>query len=372
MKQQWAIKLVLGWALIFSGLVQLSAQECTSDCVWPGDLNANGVANSLDVLTLGFTLGQTGPPRANQITTWDPLLAENWLQAPTFGANLKHVDANGDGLITELDKDPVSFNYGDVNDSFIGLLGNDLAGNDLYLVPEQTSISPGDSLYINVFLGDANNQIDSIYGIAFELNIDTQYVDLVLFDFSETWLGSPEELVTYGKFREQTDRIGFATTRIDGQAVSGHGQIGRMQVIITDVILGLELDSTACLPFSLELTNVLGINTDEADLQITSAPSPPVVLKHASQLTSAGQADGGNQELFVYPNPTNSNLFIEASTELEQLSLWSLSGKRVDLPLPPLRGQSFISLPVSSLPPGIYLLRLQLAGQNIHRKIVIR
>jgi hypothetical protein len=224
-----------------------------------------------------------------------------------------------------------------------------------------------------VFLGDENNQIDSVYGIAFELAIDTQYVDLVQFDFSDTWLGSPEELITYGKFSDQADRIGFATTRINGQAVSGHGRIGRMEVIITDVILGLEMDSTTCLPFSVEITNVLGVNTDETDLQITSSSPSAVVLKHASQLTSVSDFGEEEVEVFVYPNPVSTNLYVEpGASGLESLSLWTLAGKRIDLPLPPLRNNRLISFPIAGLLPGIYVLKLQCRGRNIYRKVMIR
>lgn len=372
MKQQWLTRLGFGCLIVCCNLVQLSGQNCTIDCVWPGDLNANGVANSLDVLTLGFALGESGPPRTDQTTNWEAYVAENWSQSTTFEANLKHIDSDGDGVITEIDKDPISFNYGNMNDGFVGLLGNELLGNDLYLVPERTTVAPGDSLYVDLFLGDANNQVDSIYGIAFELAIDTQYIDLVLFDFSDTWLGSPEELITYGKFSNEADRIGIATTRIDGQAVSGNGAIGRMQIIITDVILGLELDSTACLPLSLEITNVLGVDFDETDLKVTSSVTPSVNLKHTSQLTSTNQFSE-EAKLFVYPNPVNNTLYVEVGDlELDAINLWTLAGKRIDLPLPPLRSQSRISLPVASLLPGIYVLHLQFDGRRVHRKIMIR
>ncbi|MGK0364459.1 MAG: hypothetical protein ACI85O_001516, partial [Saprospiraceae bacterium] len=65
---------------VFSFLPKGLFAQCTEDCVWPGDANANGIANHLDFLAIGYSFGETGPTRANQSVAWEPLEADNWAE----------------------------------------------------------------------------------------------------------------------------------------------------------------------------------------------------------------------------------------------------------------------------------------------------
>ncbi|MEM9837072.1 MAG: T9SS type A sorting domain-containing protein [Bacteroidota bacterium] len=352
---------------------QALAQECNSNCVWPGDLNENGIVNSLDILTQGLAFEQNGPARANMSIEWQSLNASDWPQPLVLGANLKHADANGDGLIDELDQQAVSQNYGLTNDDFNGLLGNELPGEQLSLLPSAGSISPGSSLFVDIHLGDEEAPVNNLYGIAFEIDIDTQYVEAVLFDFTESWIGTTDQRISFGKFNDDRAKIGIAISRIDSTTVSGSGIIGRMEIIITDVILGLEADTTACLPLPLTIRNVLGMGLDESDLLITSQSPPDVMLKHPSQLTSTSVSTSAvASSISIYPNPTDDHIWINTlGRPIKTVELYDIRGQRVlHQPTDHMVAAAIISLNLNRLPPGPYLLLVR-DDISVHRRRMI-
>ncbi len=304
--------------------------QCSEDCVWPGDMNANGIANNLDVLAYGIAFGETGPARADATTTWEGQTAEDWGQnLPLLGADYKHIDADGNGVIELNDQFIIAVNYNQTNENFVGLLGNNLAGDDLFLVPQNTVAAPGGSLFFDVHLGTESNPINDLYGIGFQLELDTQYVQEVFFDFSESWVGNDEEYFGFGKYTDEIDHASVAVTRLDGNTVSGFGKIAQIEIVITDVILGLEVDTTACLPFPVQFKNVLAIDAEEGDLMIRSR-GDSLTLKHPSQLVLSNSFVSFLNDIKVSPNPTMRFINIETKHKnIERLLLFDSNAKLV-------------------------------------------
>ncbi len=153
MKNKANIFLSLILIFLLSGFVQ--GQDCSNFCVWPGDVNNNGVANHYDVLPLGLAQGATGPFRADANVDWSAKEAENWADFfPVNGANFKHADSNGDGFADEFDIFPIGDNFGQQNDLFTGAQeGNNLIGPDLTAQLDQTTYTDGQTITIDIFLG---------------------------------------------------------------------------------------------------------------------------------------------------------------------------------------------------------------------------
>lgn len=304
--------------------------QCEEDCVWPGDLNANGIANNLDVLAIGFSIDETGPARDNPNNNWEGFLVDDWAgNLPELNKNFKHSDADGNGVVNSDDQFPISINYNLTNDSFAGLLGNNLIGNDLFLVPENLVASPASSFFVDIHLGTEENPINDIYGIGFQIDIDTSYVADVIFDFSDNWIGSGDEVLNYGKYSDEIEHIATTTTRLDGTTVSGFGKIARIEIVITDVVLGLIIDSTECLPFFMEFQNVLGINEFEEDLLIESR-GDTLTLKDESQLTNNTSILNNQLYFKVFPNPAKEVLQIRSfETSITSFALTDLTGRRI-------------------------------------------
>ena len=207
-----------------SFLFSLSGQ-CVEDCVWPGDLNANGIVNNMDLLAVGLAFLEEGPPRQDQSTDWSPKEAEDWPENyPVSGANLKHGDATGDGQIDDLDAFIISDNFLETNDNFSGLLGNIFPGDQLRFIGGDEMAVPGDTFLIDIHLGSPENPVEGIYGLAFSVEIDPDQVSDISVDFSDTWLGEQEELLNTSKFFAGLDANYLAVTRLDHQPVSGGGK----------------------------------------------------------------------------------------------------------------------------------------------------
>ncbi|MFK8007169.1 MAG: T9SS type A sorting domain-containing protein [Saprospiraceae bacterium] len=361
-------------ATLFS--FQLLQAQCMDDCVWPGDMNANGIANNLDFLSLGFSYQSTGPARVNQSTIWEALEADNWVGTlPILGANYKHSDADGNGVVDEMDRFPISINYNQTNNNFTDLLGNNLVGDDLFAVLVDSITSPGGSLFFDVHLGDVDNPINDMYGIGFQIKMDTQYVENVLVDYTDSWLGLPDDILAYDKFSDEIDHEAIAITRFDGNSVSGFGKIARVEIVITDVILGLQTDTTACLPFQIEFQNVYGINNNEEDQMITSK-GDSMTLKHPSQLTTNTQEvlSKENPQFHIFPNPTSSEINVKTKNgDFSKLVLYNRLGMILFQKqfLTPQKSAS-LNLSAFNFPKGIYFLEIRNKEFTIVEKVILK
>ncbi|MBQ9473413.1 MAG: Omp28-related outer membrane protein [Bacteroidales bacterium] len=76
-----------------------------------------------------------------------------------------------------------------------------------------------------------------------------------------------------------------------------------------------------------------------------------------------------NQEVAVFPNPASHQLFVDSDSEIEELALCDISG-RVVLSVKHAAGNTH-TLNVSSLPSGLYMLRIRSASGTSVQKVVI-
>ncbi|MEO1713392.1 MAG: hypothetical protein AAFU60_08665, partial [Bacteroidota bacterium] len=86
------------------------APVCTIDCVWSGDTNNDGIANHEDLLPIGTALGASGPIR-NGLINWAPYTGLDWSADLPGGFNAKHIDANADGDVSEVDIEQIELHY---------------------------------------------------------------------------------------------------------------------------------------------------------------------------------------------------------------------------------------------------------------------
>jgi len=352
--------------------IQLGNAQCTEDCVWSGDLNANGIANNLDFLMLGFALDSTGPARANMSTDWEALDADDWVNdAPLLNTNFKHIDANGNGVIEFEDRLPILINYEKTNSNFIGQLGNEIEGDDLFAVLIDSVATPSGSLIFDVHLGKDNVPIEDIYGIGFQIKMDTQYVESVNVDFSDTWIGAPDDILAFDKYSPgDMDHSGIAITRYDGTPVSGFGKIARVEIVITDVVLGLVIDTTACLPFDIKFENVLGVTTEGTDMLIESR-NDSMTLKHPSQITNTRNLNfEKNLNFKIFPNPTEGILHIENENNRSlDLIFYNQIGMVV---LEQSINNSTHQINLEDLPRGIYFVKIKDEYFERTEKIILK
>ena len=121
-------------------------------------------------MPLGLYVGTKGPARDGASTRFDAQAAIDWdmsLVADDNAVNLKHYDANGDGVISEKDADAVIRNYGEVRQLVPNALpalskGISITPNRVTPNPEEipvgTSIPAGSLIEFDITLGDEDAQ----------------------------------------------------------------------------------------------------------------------------------------------------------------------------------------------------------------------
>ncbi|MEL6133474.1 MAG: hypothetical protein AAFR59_08945, partial [Bacteroidota bacterium] len=185
------------------------------DSVWPGDANDDGIANNLDVLTLGQTSGATGPLRPNASLNWIAQPAPDWTQSLPSGVNYKHSDTDGNGIVNFDDTLAIFQNY--------GLMHNRMAptaqsGPNIFTSILEDSIQVGDTLDFTIHLGEDTLPVNNFYGVAFSMDFDTALVDLasLTLRYDSSWMGERgTNLITFSKNLVDFARVDLAFSRND-------------------------------------------------------------------------------------------------------------------------------------------------------------
>jgi len=212
--------------------------------VWPGDINNNGVVNHVDVLYLGVAYGTQGEQRNSQTVQWNGVDApSNWNSSFPDGLSMSFADCNGDGVVSDNDLQGIQVNYGLEHDSIF---------EDSFLLDEnaidaqilfdtlglQVQGIPGETYSIPISLGDQNEQISNFYGLAFTLEVNTDYIDLSslnFVDFEGKWTDpNSTGLVKFQERSFSTNIFQVALSRTNMLAISGEGDIGKLIFIIED------------------------------------------------------------------------------------------------------------------------------------------
>ncbi len=145
-------------------------------CIHPGDTNLDGVVNHFDLQNIGLHFGATGPPRTSDPTIFSPIVGGDWAQQTNSGLDLKHVDANGDGIINALDTTIVLLHYGKSWGTYVPPI--DSAISPIRIIPEITTVPQGvnGDFTVKYTLENTLNTSINLYGLAFETIIQAPVV----------------------------------------------------------------------------------------------------------------------------------------------------------------------------------------------------
>jgi len=207
------------------------------DFVWPGDANDDGVANNYDLLPLGIHIGSTGSPRDSVSIAWVKQCARDWGTLQSNGSDRKHTDCNGDSIVSRADTTAMSTNYTRIHPKTEESQQSS-AGPVLTLIPRQSIYHPGDTVFLDVTIGDSENPVSAFYGIAFNISFDNTLVEAGTANliFTDSWIGSVADNLRLSKVFEQSGTAEAALTRTDHQNVSGHGTVGFLQFVVKQSI----------------------------------------------------------------------------------------------------------------------------------------
>ena len=363
-----------------------SVNGCSNDCVLPGDLNADGIVNSLDLLPLGLQIGEIGPERTNKSTQFTPQIAADWNMTLIDGStNLKHHDANGDGVLTERDVQAIVANYGQVN-HLIPFSPPALAKGisisatrvtpSLEEVPLGEPIPAGTLIELEIAIGEEEAQELDLYGFTFPFKmsgkswIDPASFKVTFHDDSWTALNSPTLTLQKEVPSTNADQISLdlAFTRTSKTAVSGLGKLATVGfIVIEDNLEGIRPQDDQ-IDFNIAIGQSYSINQDGQyyEYEGTGITVPVSISQTTSVETLPPSA------IALYPNPATDQLTVqleETTNVITDITVYNMAGAHV------YRATNLQTVtqqvPVGQLPEGLYIAQLMTEEGMVAKKFQV-
>ena len=343
--------------------------KCQLLQVYPGDINANGIVNNVDFLYLGLAYNFIGPERdpapASNPLAFLPQPAVPWSYEFFSGTNFAHADCNGDGIVNYYyDAFPLYVNYGQTRPDSVtaDVFPSGLQGVDPPLQFDDSTlpafVNGGQHLSLPILLGDAQHPVEDLYGIAFSVFVDPEYVDAdnVDFNFTElSWANPDNDRVTLYK-KVSNERVDVAWVRTDHNQRNGFGRIGTADIIIIIDVIGVQQDFVMRID-SVKMIDKFGNQTAVAGDSVVLHMNPD------DELTGTEAPSSAN--LHIRPNPVAHELNVSSAETIERLSLVNTLGQVV---WQEQTGSTSVLTNLPSLPSGIYLLEIQTdKGSYIHK-----
>ena len=326
------------------------------DCVWPGDTNYDYIVNHKDLLPIGLGFGTSGFSRPNASFNWEGQACQDWGNVQLEnGIDYKHIDTNGDGMIDSNDALAITINYDKThnpilttpndNNSFISL-ETELTSSNIF---EPTSTN---FVVIDLMLKEnEDNQGLAAYGLAFDLeyNIPSNLASInnVSVHFEDSWIGSPNELLTIWKHLPEQNKIELGLTRINHQNALGQGKVGEVIVeidieVVTfdeialdfttsniDMVLSNNTfvpvnENTATFNFTNDACNT-PTNLHETDLTCNSVTLNWSAVSNAEAYILAGRKASG--DIKVFPEIQNNFRTFNGGLQTNTTYQWSVKAK---------------------------------------------
>ncbi len=217
--------------------------HCDTYPVYPGDFNFDGVANYKDLTEYGKWYGQTGAKRIRneQNIYWIPHESTSWGILRDSYFDIKHVDADGNGIIDLYDLQAVQDNYKLTHSDSPNGPNNTTSQNspiDIHVRPAPIPITETqDDIIIEMDIVLENTLANdvSIYGGFFSIGYGNAGNIIPTLDLNivESWLGKPNQNLQFLIEKDSVNQvfnIGF--TRIDHSNAIGEGSIGKILACI--------------------------------------------------------------------------------------------------------------------------------------------
>ncbi|MCB2222318.1 MAG: T9SS type A sorting domain-containing protein [Bacteroidetes bacterium] len=334
------------------------------DYVWPGDVNYDGEVSMADLMILGVTAGTTGPARTDKSLGWYPHYVTDWSDTVVSGVNYKHADGDGNGVIDMLDTLAISLNYGNTH-VIPSKSSMAYIGAELWIDPAEITLDDNHFMHIPLYLGDASNSIEDLYGFRFDVQTAEPFIllDQSKYTLEGEWLTAEQGIFTDLVYiTENDDWMSYGFTKMDHEQVTGYGLVGKLWIKLDEelIIPGEEIS------FDLTLANA-AYNNYFLDQFGLNTSTYNIILNN----TMTGIADDSADFIHIYPNPLEGNVFrIDAKDVITDLKLHSIDGKVLDLS--DQVKQNIIQIP-DGLKPGIYFIQIETREtKTATKKLIIR
>lgn len=344
--------------------VLTSGQMNSDTIVWPGDINNNGVVNHIDALYIGAAFGTQGGARDTASINWEGVfIPNNWQGVfPSSDLSFAFADCNGNGIVDENDLNAIDLNYGFEHDLLFPdsfpLSGN-MGDTELFFdIVSNPVAMPGESISVPVSLGGQNFPVDDFYGLAFSVQVNTDYIDMesIIFDFENSWIDPLNEgLITYQ--RRGSNVLDVVVSRRTMTTTSGGGAVGILEFII-------EGDVPDFAP-NIEVLTIGDVYVVDQNLYQTYATvgTNNLYLDITNPIKELPK-----DEFSIYPNPVSEGVCTIQGLEKyidAEVRLLDIAGRQINAEL------VNNDLLVGNLPTGIYFINISTPQGILTEKIFI-
>ena len=340
--------------------------------VWPGDLDNNKTVNTADLLKIGVFYNNTGPMRPNSNLQWVAQPTTLWgtnFTSPNSDAFKAFADGNGDGIINNADQASVGFNLGKTHAlappidsaSFdrIATTGN------LVVVPTPGYVSASaqsQQLDLSVSLANAGSTLNNLYGISFDIAVDTNVFDLqnTTFDYSGSIFGIPSQ--NFLKIEYVANGVvSVGMTRFNNPSVNGNGLLCKIRL---NTYPALNYSGT-----NLTFNGTVSAANDSIGMPYAIGPAS-VQIPYGSS-ASISEIRDDNSQVILYPNPAGEllNVMINEEVFVKEIKVLDEIGRVVIIKTP----NSMIAkytIETLNLAEGIYTIQLITKVGQIYKKFV--
>lgn len=334
---------------------------CTDDCVWPGDLDRDGIVRPRDILPLGTGWGTTGEKRPGPVT-WAPHQAPDWGLTVNGDYDFKYLDANGDGMLDSLDGLVVQSFLGQRTPHYVPLPDVYSIGDELWLehisAPGAFGANPNNVQPDKIALVRVRSNAAGLFGVAFEMEVDTNY-------WTITSVNMTHASVSRRLMQTRGGIVDAAMVLADPSTVVVPGNSLMVATLRSKALPDSLPDTTF-----VRIKNIRGIRADGSEIPLGSnelrycfgGDCPPYV----------GTAEVRHEAVAVFPNPAQGRVMLLApGLAWDRVEAFDLEGRllrRWDEP-----GRDTATLDLSGTPPGWALIRVQ--GRDwvgMQRVLVVR
>lgn len=348
------------------------------DCVWAGDTNGDGRVSVTDLLPIARFIGQSGTARQDiEYSFRSGQQAENWEDLQPNGLNIKHVDADGDGLITAEDTLSIHEYYSNIHK----LVPEEILAIKDYefnLVPNATEVDSGDLLIIDIVLGSASKPVYDLFGMAFGINLAPELVDtssLAIEYSSDSWLTSGGPYLNMTK-QPAAGVLHSAITKVDAivedelegfrpPGANGYGIVGKLYAIVEDELEGFKSEDGYV---------TYRISTDGIQMETTAGEQfriPDTYVDIRVNRNKDEVAIPTEDKLILFPNPVNGRalMHFNGSNIIKSYSIHDAVGNLVSQ-VENLEKQS-VYLKTTGYATGIYYVRVVTSQGVITKKMMV-
>lgn len=348
--------------------------------VWPGDLDNNKTVNVSDILPIGYFYNSTGSTRPNATLAWRGQYAGLWgyNNNTNFSDAYKvFADGNGNGIIDLGDQNSIGFNLGKIHarykpeDYIERIVEENLVDVPLDVVITDTFIPRAQlpkNITVRINLGTSSQPFSSIYGIAFDLYYNPNFVDgnNITLDYSNNVFGTlNSDYIKIEDKNTQAGRIGIGLTRYNTTEISGSGKV-------VDVTFPIKLSGPS--NYFRVVANPLSANNK------AGVPTPigsGIDSVRVDQLITSIKESSKNFTITkVYPNPTEDEITIKISSNLSakvDVKIYDIEGNELfNKKSFFYRGDINETIKVDTFPKGNYIITFSSNNEIIATKFQIK